>query len=300
MTARDTAAERLRFALAIFLPLLAASCHQAPPANPHYVLGAPYQAGDAWFYPRENYQMQETGLATVYPPGHAELTADGEAFDQTALAAAHQTLQLPAIGRLTNLDNGRQVVVRINDRGPATPHRIMEITRRTAALLGMPNDGVMRVRLEILPTESHAAVEAVPGKPKLDIATAPRGDVQQTDLPPPGSAAPIVPAGPAPVPSQPAEVTLATPDRRLPETVTQTSPDPGNLFVELGTFHNFQYAEIQRARVAGIGASIVTKPEGRGQIYRVIVGPFTSVEQADVALDQVLRTGVTDARIVVE
>jgi rare lipoprotein A len=70
--------------------------------------------------------------------------------------------------------------------------------------------------------------------------------------------------------------------------------------VELGTFHNFQYADIQRARVAGIGASIVTKPEGRGQIYRVLVGPFTSVEQADVALDQVLRTGVTDARIVVE
>ncbi len=151
MTARDTAAERLQFALAILVALLTGSCQHAPPANPHYVLGAPYQAGDAWFYPRESYQKQETGLATVYPPGHAELTADGEAFDQTALAAAHQTLQLPAIGRLTNLENGRQVVVRINDRGPATPHRIMEITRRTAALLGMPNDSVMRVRLEILP-----------------------------------------------------------------------------------------------------------------------------------------------------
>ena len=82
--------------------------------------------------------------------------------------------------------------------------------------------------------------------------------------------------------------------------MTQVSPDPGNLFVELGTFHGFQYADIQRARVAGIGANIVSAFEGRAPIYRVMIGPFTSVPQADAALDQVLQAGVTDARIVVE
>ena len=291
---------RGRFIVGMALIALLASCHRAaPPANPHYVLGQPYQAGGAWFYPRESYEIQETGLATVYPPGHADLTSDGEQFDQTAVAAAHQTLQLPAIARLTNLENGRQILVRINDRGPATPHRMMQITQRTATLLGEPTDAVIRVRLDVLPVESHAAAEAVPGAPTLNIAMAPRGDVQQSDLPPPGTASPIATTS-APTSSQPSTATIAAPVLRLPETVTQSQPDLGRLFVQLGTFHTFQYAGIQRAQVAGIGANIVSIPEGRGQVYRVMVGPFASVQQADSALDQVLRAGVTDARIVVE
>lgn len=289
------------YVVCVALIAVLASCHHAaPPASPHYVLGQPYQAGDAWFYPRESYQMQETGLATVYPRGHADLTSDGEAFDQTAVAAAHQTLQLPAIGRLTNLENGRQILLRINDRGPPTPHRMMQITERAATLLGASNGAVMRVRLDVLPVESHAAVDSVPGGPTLDIAAAPRGDVQQSDLPPPGSVSSIATAASAPISSHPSAVPVAAPMRKLPEAVTQSQPDPGNLFIQLGTFHGFHYADIQRARVAGIGANIVSIPEGRGQIYRVMVGPFTSVEQADSALDQVLRAGVTDARIVVQ
>ena len=86
---------RVRLAFSLLLALLAASCHRPPPTTPHYVLGAPYQAGGVWYYPRESYDGQETGLAIVYAADHADLTADGEAFDQTALAAAHQTLQLP-------------------------------------------------------------------------------------------------------------------------------------------------------------------------------------------------------------
>jgi rare lipoprotein A len=290
----------VRSALALLLALLAASCQRAtPPANPHYLLGQPYQAGDFWFYPRESYEATETGIAIVYPSGHADFTADGELFDQTAMAAAHQILQLPAIARLTNLDNGRQVLVRINDRGPTTPHRLIEITRRAATLLDFPADGVARVRLQVLPVESHAAVDAVPGTPKLDLTMAPRGDVQQTDLPPLGSMAPVN-VGPAPAPALPQAETVAAPDLRLPEMLTQTPPDPGNLFVQLSIFQNFQYADIQRARVGGLGARIVSTREGRRQSHRVIIGPFTSVQQADVVLDQVLRAGVTDARIVVE
>ncbi len=300
MNARNGSAELSRPALALLLAVLATSCHRPPPpANPHYVLGAPYQVGGAWYYPRERYELQETGLATVYPSGHADLTADGEVFDQTALAAAHQTLQLPAIARLTNLENGRQVLVRINDRGPATPHRLIEVTRRTAALLDFPADGAARVRLQVQPTESYAAVDAVPGAPMLELATAPLGAVQQTDLPPPGGKSPVNAAA-APTPAQPTAQTVAATDLRLRETVTRGSPEPGNLFVRLGTFQTFAYADIQRARVARLGARIVSTREGRVQTHRVMVGPFTSVQQADAVLDQVLLAGVTDARIVVE
>ena len=285
--------------LAMTAALLLASCQHAPPASPHYLLGAPYQVGGAWYYPRESYERSETGIATVYPSGHADLTADGEVFDQTALAAAHQTLQLPAIARLTNLENGRQVVVRLNDRGPATPHRLIEVTRRTATLLGFTADDGVRVRLQVLPVESHAAVEAVPGAPKLDIATAPVGDVQQSDLPPPGSAA-SAQAVRTPGLTQSPATTSAAVNLRLPETVTQAPPEPGNLYVRLSSFQNFEYAAIQRARVAGLGASIVSSVSGRAPVFSVTIGPFTTVQQADVVLDQVIRAGVTDARIVVE
>jgi rare lipoprotein A len=282
--------------LSLVLIVLLASCHQVP-TNPHYVLGAPYQADGVWYYPRESYELTETGLAAVYGSGHPDLTADGEAFDQTALAAAHQTLQLPAIARLTNLENGRQVVVRINDRGPATPHRLIEVTRRTATLLGFPSDGVARVRLEVLAEPSEAAVAAVPGAPTLKIAAAPRGEVTQTDLPAPGSAAPVRTATAAATPTQ---SDAPAPPMRLPESVTQVAPDPGRLFIRLSSFQSYQYAAMQRARVAGLGANVVNLTENGAQVFRVMVGPLSTVQQADSVLDQVLAAGVTDARIVVE
>jgi rare lipoprotein A len=263
------------------------------------VLGEPYLAGGVWYYPRETYEATETGLATIYRSDHADLTADGELFDQSAMAAAHQTLQLPAIARLTNLENGRQVLVRVNDRAPATPHRMIEVTRRVATLLAMPADGVARVRLQVLPRESHDAVDAMPDAPKLALTAAPRGEVQQSDLPPLGRAAPVAVAA-ASAPAQAQAEPAAMPDTRLPESLTQGFADPGNLYVQLSTLHNFQYADIQRARVGGLGARIVSTRDGRVQTHRVIIGPFTTVQQADVVLDQVLRAGVTDARIVVE
>jgi rare lipoprotein A len=290
----------VRRALALLGALLAVSCQRdVPSANPHYVLGQPYQAGGSWYYPRESFEASETGLAVVYPSDHATFTADGEVYDPTAMAAAHQTLQLPAIARVTNLENGRQILVRINDRGPATPHRMIELTRRAARLLGMPADGVARVRLQVLPRESQDAVDAAPGAPSLGLTAAPRGAVEQSDLPPLGGAV-MVNAAPRAVAAQPAAEAIAAPVLRLPEKLTQTAPEPGQLFIQLSTFQNYQYADIQRARVGGLGARIVSTREGRVQTHRVIIGPFTSVQQADVMLDQVLRAGVTDARIVVE
>lgn len=276
------------------------SCSPRPVPSPHFVLGQPYQADGAWYYPHESYEARETGLATVYGANHPDLTTDGELFDQTALAAAHQTLQLPAIARLTNLENGRQVTLRINDRGPATPHRLIEVTSRTAALLAFPSDGIARVRLEVLTDESQAAAESVPGAPKLQVATAAVGEVQQADLPPPGGTGAPVREPPARMVQQDQPAAGAAPALRLPETVAQAAPDPGTLYVRLGTFQGLQYANIQRARVSGLGAGIVSGVEAGARVYRVIIGPLASVAQADSVLDQVMRAGVTDARIVVE
>ena len=288
----------MRLACLLLLGLLSASsCHRPPPPSPHYALGRPYQAGGVWYYPSESYEARETGLAMVYPRGHPNLTADGETFDPSALAAAHQTIQLPAVARLTNLQNGLQVVVRINDRGPATPHRLIEVTPRVAALLRFSDGDAVRVRLEVLPAESHAAADDLPGAPRLELAAAPVGAVERADLPPPGAAGPAA-SSPAPEPRR--ESPATSPIAPLPETVTQGVPDPGQLFIQLGTFQNYQYASIQRARVAKLGATIVSAREGRQQTHRVMIGPLANVQQADMTLDQVLQAGVTDARIVVE
>lgn len=290
-----------RWAIVASVAVLAIGCTPQIKPAPHYVLGAPYQAGSIWYYPKDSFDFDETGVATVSKGDTPRLTTDGEIFDQTTLAAAHPTLQLPAIARLTNLENGLEVTVRINDRGTGDPHRLVEITRRAATLLNIPADGMARVRLRVLPNESHAAAEALPGAPSLDMTAAPRGSVQAADLPPP----PGVRQGNGRVLSaraaaQPEAAEAATPPMRLPETVDKTAPRPGKLMVRLDTFDTYQYAAVQRAKMASAGARIISIREGRTHRFRVETGPFPDIARADAVLDIALASGIPDARIVVD
>lgn len=126
-----------------------------------YKVGNPYKVGNIWYYPSENFQLVETGIASWYGPGfHQERTANGEVFDQHELTAAHRTLQLPSIVRVTNLENGRSLVVRVNDRGPFLHGRVMDVSMRAAELLGFANKGTARVRLEVLEKESRILASA--------------------------------------------------------------------------------------------------------------------------------------------
>jgi rare lipoprotein A len=275
-----------------------AGCTRAVP-RPHYVLGPAYQAGGTWYYPAESYNAEQTGLATVVPAGHPALTADGERYSAGAMAAGHQTLQLPAIVEVTNLQNGRQVELRVNDRGPASPARLIELTPRAAALLGAGDGTPVRVRVLEMP--SRAAAEALGGGPRLGLATAPVGAVQAASLaPPPGvrGSAGVAPAGSAPAAT---ETQTAAVPLSLPERVTQTAPSPYlSLWIDAGRFTNAGPAERRRAVLAGLGASIRQLRVGRQIFYRVVIGPLGTVAQADAMLDRAMRAGVTDARIVVE
>jgi rare lipoprotein A len=269
--------------------------------DPHYVLGKPYQSDGVWHYPRESYDLNETGLAAIEPNDSIRLTADGEVFDQTALAAGHATIQLPAIAKLTNLENGREVTLRLNDRGYGDPHRLVQITRRTAVLLAMAPHSVARVRLQIMPNESHAAADSLKGAPSLAITAAPRGTVQVAELPPPpGVRQGNVRIVPETVPSGLGRAAAGMPPMRLPETVTQTTPNPGRLMVRLDTFENYQYAAVQRARMAAAGAQVVPLFDGRTHSFRVEIGPFPDVAHADAVLDRALASGIPDATIVVD
>ena len=297
--------------LALLLGLLPAACNlHAPAPHPRYVLGKPYQADGVWHYPRAREDAVMTGLAAIAPSGHARLTANGEAFDQTALAASSRTLQLPAIARLTNLANGRQIEVRIDDRGPANPARLTLVTRRVAALLGFLPSGVARVRLRVLPGPSRLAADGLAGAPHLAVARAPVAAVMSMPLGPPGTNAGANFSAPVPAPPTSAAPTSAAPAGRpaagtaplvpaLSPSVTQVAAAPGALYVRLNTFTEYQYAAQLQARLAGLHPAIVRSFSGGEERFTVRVGPFAHVAPADAALGQVIRAGFPAARIVV-
>lgn len=299
-------------ALVPLASLLLASCVPLPTPAPHYVLGEPYQAGGVWWYPRSDLRLDARGLAEVYGDRHPPLTTDGEAFDQTAMAAANQTLPLPAIALVTNLETGRQLKLRINDRGPATPRRMLAVTRRVAELLGFPPSGVAQVRLEVLEGDSQAAQSALPGAPKLAIATAPRGAVAAASLaPPPGARgnAGVTEAAASGAPDTTSDTTPNAPPTegtgpagaamRLPETATQVAPDPGALWIDLGSFPAYEFANMQRAAVAQLGATIVSDMHANTETFRVTIGPLQDVAQADRLVDEAVASGISDVRIMV-
>lgn len=129
----------------------------APPAKSQgtFKVGTPYKVAGKMYYPKEEYDLAETGIASWYGPNfHGKPTANGETFDKRELTAAHRTLQMPSLIRVTNLENGRSLVLRVNDRGPFKRGRILDVSERGAELLGFKSKGTAKVRVEVLKEES--------------------------------------------------------------------------------------------------------------------------------------------------
>ncbi len=129
---------RRGFAALVVAAALAACQSMPPPPQPAPAANPP--------------RYIEVGVASWYGPGFTQKrTADGERFDANGLTAAHRLLPLNSFARVTNLENGKSVVVRINDRGPYAPGRILDLSPRAARDLGMKKDGLARVRIEEMP-----------------------------------------------------------------------------------------------------------------------------------------------------
>ncbi|MEZ0225036.1 MAG: septal ring lytic transglycosylase RlpA family protein [Alphaproteobacteria bacterium] len=179
-----------------------------------YKIGNPYRVGSVWYYPHEDFNLVETGIASWYGPDfHGHKTANGEIYDQNEMTAAHRTLQMPSLVRVTNLENGRSVVVRINDRGPYARGRLIDVSKRAAELLGFIGKGTARVRVEVLPKESRDIAEAAKrgtDTSKLALANLDKYDTQTTP-----QAQPVMAA----VPAQPVQVASLDSDSSLPESL---------------------------------------------------------------------------------
>jgi rare lipoprotein A len=127
-----------------------------------YKVGKPYEVAGVWYTPREEPDYDEVGIASWYGDAfQLRATASGEPFDMWAPSAAHKTLPLQSVVEVTNLENGRKLQVRINDRGPFVDGRIIDLSRAAAEQLGMVRSGVARVRVRYVgtrPTTAQAPV----------------------------------------------------------------------------------------------------------------------------------------------
>lgn len=276
-----------------------------------FKVGNPYSIQGTQYVPVERYEHSETGIASWYGPGFdGKRTANGEIFNKRELTAAHKTLQMPSLIRVTNLNNGRSLIVRVNDRGPYSRGRVLDLSERAAELLAFKNNGTAKIRIDLLPEESRRVAElAKQGQDTRGYEVAlnqnriPAGPtppqevvVQQTTS---YQTASIQPVTAQQIGSVPVHQTggVVYPD----QVVQQVPVGPSNIYVQAGSFSSQPNALAMSQRLANIGPARVYPVTVNGQPYfRVRLGPYAEVAQADSALNSALGAGADGAIIVVD
>jgi rare lipoprotein A len=254
----------------------------------NYKVGNPYQVNGVWYTPAEDPFYDETGIASWYGQAfHGQRTANGERYDMYALTAAHKTLPMPTHVRVTNLENGRSMVLRLNDRGPFVNGRIIDVSYRAAQLLGFAERGIARIRVEAVAGPGRAVVASnVSAAPNVSAGAG--RTVSVTDLPELSGAGPV---------AQAANFV----ETLLPSGVTLVDMAPTEMFVQAGAFVSYDSANQLRMELeplGNVGLSSITVKELR--FYRVRIGPMDSVSRADATLAMVMARGHSEARIIVD
>lgn len=283
----------------------------------NFKVGNPYRIKGRTYYPSEKYRHSETGIASWYGPGfHGKLTANGEIFDKHELTAAHRTLQMPSIVRVTNLENGRSIIVRVNDRGPFAHNRIIDLSEQAAKALDMITQGTARVRVDVLERESRKVASAA----KRGLST--RGTelafnrgqrtIRGMELPiatpalKPGSKAPIArQATNIASASQSVRANNKTFERVLSTHATPVAK-PANLktyspiYIQAGAFRNEDNAMTMKAALYNLRQPVkIHRGFVNNQtLFKVRIGPISSVEKAEEILTLLNRQG-RNARMVV-
>ncbi|MTI10045.1 septal ring lytic transglycosylase RlpA family protein [Curvivirga aplysinae] len=283
----------------------------------HYKVGNAYKIKGNWYYPKEDYAYSEQGVASWYGPNfHNKKTANGAIFDMNKVSAAHKTLPLPSVVRVTNLENGRSLKVKVNDRGPYAHDRIIDMSKRAAQLLGFEKQGTALVKVEILEAESRL------------LASYMRGDVKDGELPPKPVASPTVAISTEtlieengvetsiPTPSEnnvsvativstPVPTSVKTETLEIPQDEAKVENVvvgfvPG-IYVQAGAFSQYANAVKTQARLSSIGEVVIQQVnKGENPLFRVRVGPIETVTKADNIQSAIVNAGYPDARIVVE
>jgi rare lipoprotein A len=227
----------------------------------------PYQVRGVWYTPAMQPDYDQVGIGSWYGEQfHNRQTSNGEVFDMDLISAAHKTLPLPSMVEVTNLDNGRKMVLRVNDRGPFVDDRIIDLSRAAADQLGYRQKGVARVRVRYLgpaPKQADRVQTAAYSPPKA---------VEHA-------------------PERPLEERFAI-RRAAP------SGEVGVYRIQAGSYSNMDNAQRAVDQVSSASTAVIETVDRNGvTLYRVLVGNAPDEAQAWALRDRVAALGFRDASI---
>lgn len=287
-------------ALALGLFVVVAGCATPRPpspldgGDPHYKVGSPYKVNGRWYYPKEEPHYEAVGTASWYGEEfHGRRTANGEVFDKERLSAAHTTMPLPSLAEVKNLENGRTVVVRVNDRGPFVGDRLIDLSRAAAEVLGFENKGLAKVRVRYL-GRADVFAKAEPGRQYAARMRGPETASAATPKPQPRRAR-VAEAAPASSPPAGGDDAMA----HLIETALAAPRE--EIWIAVGAFDDLNALESARVALPPSGETRIVSALGGDTIrYELQVGPEFDPETADARLAALREAGYLEARIVDE
>lgn len=268
----------------------------------YFKVGNPYSIKGRRYFPKETYSKTESGTASWYGPNfHGKQTANGEIFDKFELTAAHRTLQMPSIIKVTNLENGRSLIMRVNDRGPFAHDRVLDVSERGAELLGFKNKGTTKVKIQVLPEESRqVALMAKRGDDTRGFEVALNNGQQNVIedrmvLPPKEPIKKIQVAGVSPVEAAP----LTNKSVQLQN--IRPAYGTSKIFVQAGSFSSEANAVNLSNRLASFGPSNVSSTLINDRSYfRVRLGPYNSEAEAQKIASTLIQSGNPNTKIIID
>jgi len=240
-----------------------------PKGGGRYKVGKPYTVNGKKYYPREDPGYDKVGNASWYGPTfNRRQTANGEYFDMNRLTGAHPTLPLPSFVRVTNLKNNKSVVLRINDRGPYSSKRVIDVSKKAADVLDFRSQGTARVRVQYV---SRAPLN---------------GDDYYTYT-----------ASKKPQPERTRLASVTTPARQY----TRRGTTDNSLYIQAASFASQGNARKLQNRLEPLGqVRVITSDINGRTFYRVRVGPMANNQEAKFALRKIVDSGLSGATLIID
>ena len=244
-------------------------------------VGKSYQVADIWFHPKHEPNYSKTGVASWYGPKfNRRMTSNGEWFDMDQLTAAHTTMQLPSYAKVTNLENGREVIVRVNDRGPFVNDRIIDMSKRSADLLGFRGRGKTKAHVQYIgpaPLEDPSYGHLAAMNQELKRRTPLNEMIASADL-------------------RDGRYGGNQPSHKAANAAASAGAGTGGYYVQVAAFADPGNAQRTKEALADLGSVQVKPANGSfGPLYRVRIGPLDNQASAQSALEQVRARGHHDA-----
>lgn len=261
----------------------------------HYKLGRPYKVAGRWYVPREDRSYDRQGIGSWYGDDfHGRVTANGEIFDMNGLTAAHPTFPLPSYAYVTNLDNGRKVLVRVNDRGPYVAGRIIDLSYASARAIGYADKGKGRVRVQYA---GRAPMNGDDRRERQFLAEQSGSQRKFANMRPQSREVSETPRAWSPTAYRSGHSNGVVLQSRPSRERLQSQ---GAAYIQVRLFRDLENAERLRRDLAHVGAvEVAPMPSENGHIYRVRVGPIDA-HDTERTVATISQRGVSDTRVVFE